>query len=410
MHKSASKIQVYLYALMVFMVTFYGINFIFSPAIRYLFVIVATFLHIQLFSRTKIFLVFLIYFLIVFMNFLLGDSFYHDLKRVLLNNMYLLASLSITYYLFTYQNNTPGIMKGILVAVVLAIIWHTIATAFLDIASPGIVRTVNQQIKMGEMDESVFAHLYSIGMTNYMFPHAIPIMISPLMLVIRSDRFVVKEKYIAIAILVCCLLLVYFSGATGPLLVSIVIIVAAFVVSETSTSANFAKLVFLFILIIPFLLNDELMLGVLDWIDDLVGSESHFHSKVVAFQESIYYDEAAGDVGERQDLYLKDIELFFNNFLWGTQEDVGGHSVILLRMATLGIVGFLPLIGIIVLHVKYVKRYIDKKVKIYYYIGLVAAFIMLATKGVTTWEMIFFPVTVLPISLYLIQNKQPKKA
>lgn len=403
MKKMAFKTKTLYYALIVFMITFYGVNFWFSTIVRYLFVVIATLLHVQLFGRTKIFPLFVIYFLIVWLNYITGDIYYHELKYVLLNNMYLLATMTMTYYLFTYRQKTQDIMKAILAVVVFVIAWHGIVTALFDTTIPGIVRTVNQMIKEG-VPESAFASYYKLGMVNYAFPHSIPLIIPPIVMVIRSRDYSLKERGGAIVLLLLSLALVYFSGASGPLLVSIVIVLLSFVVVKGRVSRNIGTIVFLSIIILPFLFNDELMLSLLEWVDGLIGGEGHFHGKVLAFQETILSGEVSGDIEARQNRYLLDIEGFLSNILWGTQTHMGGHSVILTRLASLGLIGFVPLVYMFVYHIQFVLKFISRDVRIYYYIGLLAAFMMFLTKAIITWEMLFFSVTILPVSIYLLQN------
>ena len=398
----------YIYALIVFAITFYGFNFWFSTSIRYLFVVIAALMHLPLFAKNRIIPFYIMYVIMVFFNYYTGDTYFHDIKFILLNNLYLLASLAMANYLFINRERSHEIMKWTLIVVGVIIVWHTVVTAFFDSMIPGIVRTLNQEIKMGDA-EVAFANYYKMGMTNYLFPHAVPILVPPLLMIIRSRKFAISEKVLSVAVLLASLLLIYFSGASGPLLVSIVIVIVSFVVQEGSLRRNMSKLLIFSAVLLPLLLNDDLMLGLLDWIDNLIGGEGHFHSKVLAFQDTIQYGDAAGDVGKREDKYMLDLEGFFSNILIGTNGEVGGHSVLLSRLATLGLVGFVPLVFIITYHVKFVVKYISSDVKIYYYMGLLAAFLMMSTKAVLTWEMLFFPMTVLPISIYYFQNHQIKE-
>ena len=205
------------------------------------------------------------------------------------------------------------------------------------------------------------------------------------------------------------LALLYFSGATGPLLLGIFILALSFIAKSGETIKNVIMMVVVCLLIIPFLMSDQLMLSLLEWIDGLIGGEGYFHGKVVAMQNTIVYGKAQGDFGERSEIYQTGLDIIFENPLWGTQEMVAGHSILICIFGALGLIGFIPFIAMILNHVEFVKQRISLDVRIYYYIGLLATFLMLTMKGVDSWEIWFASFTLLPLSIVLFSSFESKK-
>ena len=141
------------------------------------------------------------------------------------------------------------------------------------------------------------------------------------------------------------------------------------------------------------------MLGLLEWIDNLMGNEGHFHGKVLTFQETITSNSATGDVAERQELYSKGLTGFLDNILIGSNDDIGGHSVLLNRLGALGLVGFIPYVGILIAQLKMVIRQLPSGYRVYFHLGTFAALIMLLTKAISSWETYFFWFAVLPFAI-----------
>ena len=98
------------------------------------------------------------------------------------------------------------------------------------------------------------------------------------------------------------------------------------------------------------------------------------------------------------------IAAIFDNPIIGAQEGMGHHSALLDRFASLGLVGFIPLICLLVLQTKYILRKLPSQIHIYYYVGLLAAFMMLISKNITGWGMWFFLFAAMPFLIVYFSN------
>lgn len=403
--KGSNKRIAYWYLLTVFTLTFYAVWFWPIPMLHYIGLIVGLALPLFVtpsFYSRKWFAYFAFYFLIVFLNFVSGDAYFDNLKRIIEE----FGALSIPPALFYYyeKNRDFKWLSALLFVTIIILIWSTIVTAIIDSRFPGIVRYAHSMINQGLEDVSAFSGFYRMGMSNYILPHAVPILIPAFAIVLRDRNLKIKQKIVPIGILASLMMLLYFGGATGPMLVGIAVLILSFFIKPGSTRGFWGAIVLVSIIELPLLLNDEFMLALLEWLDNLMGNEGYFHSKVLTFQETISYGSATGDVEERQELYIKGFRGFFENIIIGSNGDVGGHSAILNRLGSLGLLGFIPYIGMLIVQFKNEKRLLPSKYRVYYYLGTFAAFLMLISKGIATWEVFFFWFTILPFAILFLSQ------
>lgn len=390
---SRNKIQ-YLYVFIVFCMTF--------SAVKYWRIIGITSINIAMglalpvaicssFFNSKQFRYLFLYSTIVLLNYLTGDDYFHSKNNLLNGFIGLYVSLSMSYYIFI--NKDYKLLKWIVISVFVVLLWTTVATAYFDISLPGIVRKAFNVTLHEIGDVSLFNSAYALGLSSYTLPHAIPLLIPPFVLGIKNSLLPKSKRVFSGIMLLCCILLTYYSGATGPMLVAIMVLIMSLLVHKGSVLSNMVKLSFIVLVFAPFIFDDQIMLSGLEWIDGLLGNEGYFHNKIVDFQDSIMYDEASGDIEARQGLYSSSISVILENplnILIGAQEGYGGHSVILDRMASLGLVGFIPFICMLVVQIRFVRKHISTQFNIYFYLGLFAAFMMLISKNIYGWSTWFF--------------------
>lgn len=390
----------YLYVFIVFCLTFNAVKYwpLFGiSSICFGIGIILPIIICPTFFSTRMFHFFAVYAFVVLINHLLGDAYLSNRNSLLIGFVGFFASMSMSYYIFMYRDYK--LMRSIIITLFVVLLWTTIATAYFDISNPGLVRLAYGIMMQGGSDSKMFNSLYALGLSSYALPHAIPILITPFVLGVRNTSLKKKERIIAAIMLACCLMLVYFSGATGPLLISLVILIMSFVIRKGSVRTNIVVFVIGILLIAPFFLNDELMIMALDWADSLIGGEGYFHKKIVDFQDSIIFNEASGDVEARVDYYSMTLESILTNPFFGTLDVHGGHSALFDRFASLGLLGFVPLIGVLVSQAKFIQAHIPSQMLIYYYLSLLAAFMMLTSKNVTGWGVWFFLFAAMPFLL-----------
>lgn len=396
----------YLYLVTVFTLTYLGI--VYWPGVgfsaRYLgwgIGVSLPFILAPSFFSQRSFIYLILYAIIVWLNYLAGDTYFSSTKKVIEGLVTLFIPLSMTYYAVKFRNKRW--MRMVFIVSMFVVVWITIATSFFDTQIPGIVRTIHTDLQNGDAELAEYEHFYAFGMSNYLLPHALPALIPIFAISLRRKGVPLKRKILPTTLLLCVMMLLYFSGATGPMMVGIGILVFSLWVKPDKPKRAIASAVVLGIITLPFLFNDDIVLHLLETIDNLIGNQGHFHGKVVAFQDTILMEEASGDVGARQNLYLEDLRAFFNNVLIGTQA-TGEHSVILGRLGSLGLVGFVPYIMILYELAKMSIKIIPLHYRIYYYIGTIAALLMILAKGIASWEVYFCWFTLLPIGIVLFAD------
>ena len=387
----------YLYVFIVFCLTFNAVKYwpLFGiMSICYGIGIMLPFIICTGFFNTRMNKFFVFYAFVVLINHLLGDVYLSNRNSLLIGFVGFFVSMSMSYYIFT--KGDYNLMRAIILTVLIVLLLNTIATAYFNFFIPGLVRYAYGVSQLGDKD---FNSLYALGLSSYALPHAVPILIPPLVLGIKNSSLKTSQRIFTAIILVCCIMLVYFSGAVGPLLVALVILIMSFVIRRGSVRSNIVIIFLGFMMAVLFILSDNLMLNALGMFDDFIGREGYFHNKVVDFENSIIYGSASGDVENRGILYRTTINAIFEHPLFGAQDGLGGHSALMDRFAALGLVGFIPFVAMLVSQISYVLKNLPSQIHIYYYMSLVAALVMLISKNIAGWSMWFFLFAALPFLL-----------
>ncbi len=400
----------YCYLFVIFTLTFYGAWY-WPPMLMlpYLGILIGLLLPVvntpSIFSQ-KQFLFLIFYIIIVFFNFLSGDTFFKNFKLVLQEIVALFIPMSIFFYFFLTKD--VKWVRVIVRTTIVILAWITIATAIFDAILPGIVRYVQVQKQEQISDGTMFMGLFRWGLSDYILPHALPVLIPVSILAIRDNKMYFIDKCFYIILLICVVLLLYYGGATGPLLVGLLVLVLSILARPGHVFVFAIELFLLCLVIMPLLFNDQFMLDFLNWLDGLLGYEGSFHKKVLTFQENIIYSGSQGSVNVRQSLYQKGIDAFFDNIIWGAQGDVGGHSALLNRLASLGLIGFIPYVGFIIAQIKFTVLQIPYRNRLYFYIGLFGALLMFTTKGIADWDLFYFTFSFLPLAIIYLSSSSSK--
>jgi hypothetical protein len=392
-----------LYLLVVFVMTFNAVQYWPIPGIVIISMAIGILLPFstnkKFFSTNLVGWLFL-YVLIVWLNNVAGDAYLSNTMMLLHSFMGLYVSFSLTYYV--YEKGDVNLQQWVIFILIFILLWTTIATYIFDKEFPGIVRLLyRQKVKGGDEVVVIPKFFYMMGLSSYSQPHALPILIPAFVMGLRNSN---AKKLIRLAMaigLVSCMMLLYFSGASGALTVGVMILICSLLVTKGSTTKNLFRLMFVLLLFLPFILEAPFVLGLLDWLDGLVGDESFFHVKIMDIEDTIIYGDASGDVEARQGKYDKTLDAIVDNLMIGTNEGSGGHSALFDRLASLGLVGFIPLITMMILQIKYAVKHIDRQYLFYYYLGVLAAFLMITTKNIAGWDTWFFLFTALPFMVDL---------
>lgn len=345
----------------------------------------------------------LIYALIVFLNYFTGDLYFNSPVNVIMEIGMLLFCSYTSYYASERDNYlTNFLVGGLLIVIVLT----SVLSITVDMVFPGVIRETVSMINGGYSDEAI--PFYRMGVCEYGFPHAVPMIIPGIVLLSKNRE--IKLFYRIIAIVLLCLLfyLVFVSGVTTALILVLFGILSSLFVREGELKKNVSRLIILGVLLTP-LLSDNVMLGILNFAEQVVPEKNKITGKIINFEETIKNDDAAdGSIQQRGDLYGMSLDAFLSNPIIGTNDKpLGGHSAFLDRMGTLGLLGFVPFILFTFLLIKQIKQRIHKHAVIFYYIGMAGFLVMLSSKNMSNIYVWLYSICLLPALIQL--NSNPPK-
>lgn len=372
--------------------------------------LLASFIATPNFYQTKRFYIFALYALLIFVNVSSGDEYFNNNSFVGELGYLLLPILMFQYCITGRKGDT--FQNWVLLIMLIILTIETISTLVLDIESPGVVRnsfreaSFSRNASIGESRKTYLIQYYRMGMTNYWFPHAVPILIPSTIYGIKISKNNTKINVILWwLVLIEILLLCWLSGSTTALMLAVVFTIIGFLTKEASPKRNVAMFIIVSLVVLPFMLVDNLTLWLLDILGDLVSNNVYFSSKVDIFRESILYGDTTGDLAVREDKYSISINQFLSNIILGTNGTVGNHSTFLDRLAVLGLVGFIPYVLLFFMQFKYSIKTIPNDCRIFYFESFFAGIIMLLLKDVDNWETFLILFTILPIQLRVIRQK-----
>lgn len=341
-----------------------------------------------------------VYALILILNVFSGDAFYNTFRDVFTPIIEMLLPALMVYGVLAKGNEKS--LKIIVYTVLMMLIVNAFCSFLVDLVMPGSIRAIHGTIR-ATGDKTLAMTYYKMGLATYVMPHALPCIIPVLILGIKiiKDKF---TKWLMVVSLVACLLLVYLSGSTTPVLTAMVAVVLGIFTSNKTGAKQLVTLGILFAIVYAIVSSKEIMLPLLRDLDDLLNNEGYFHKKILSFEELIAYGETSGDMEEREDLYMITWKAIISNSVIGVDYETGGHSTLLDCWGRLGIIGLIPFLLFIISQVKMSCQRISKNSRLYYYEGVFVAFIMLVLKNVAGWESWLFLFTVLPLLTIYVER------
>ena len=327
------------------------------------------------------------------LNTLSGDSFFSDII-VVLSTIFFISFSAITA---NYCNNIKDdrLINCLLFTFFFSVAYLTICSVIIDLREPGALR--NATVMSFRGDNSILLVLQLSGMSNYFLPHALPMLIPPLIMGIKNKEISFKLHILLCIVLASVFALIYVSYATTPLLFAILFLVLSVFVKQGNIKNNIGTFIIVALFFGSLLFSSELLLSILQSLDTITGGEGELHSKIGMFQESITMGKATGDMEERLDLYNESAAFLQINWLIGTNEKVGGHSFFLDTLSSLGFIGFIPLALLLYKQLKYSLRFLPKSSHIYYYFSIIAGLLMFLFKSMNNWEMWLILFCIVPL-------------
>lgn len=394
----------YLYILVMLSMTFQLFNFLPIFDRHYIFIALGlflAFLYAKKMFYGKYFTYLVLYLFLVILNWVSGDDFYGSTKRVIDEFMFLFLPPAMLYSLKTYSEG--ALFKTMFIVFMVFLLESTVVSVVANIAYPGIMR----MMASGEMAieySAILLPFQRLGMSDYAMPHAIPALLPGLVYLTRNTKGI--RMLLSIICIGITMVLVYVSNSSTALLLSVIILLFSFLVNPDRPQRSMIVLFFCMLVFIPFFFNTELQINVLEGVNSFIPEDANIHKKIVDIQSSIAYGDAEGSVENRTLLYQKTMTEFFSNPLIGSNNPVGGHAALLDRLATLGIIGFIPLVMLFYSFTKSLYANLPKNRHFYFLLGLIAALIMLAVKSSMSWALFFVLFFLLPgLLMFLPQEK-----
>lgn len=185
-------------------------------------------------------------------------------------------------------------------------------------------------------------------------------------------------KYLCIVLLVLLLYVVYKSSITTCLVIGVV----GFLLSISFSSKNKPGTIFFITVLsatfIVFYYSGvfvSILKGILPYFEG-----SAVESKIEDALVLLSTGESSGSIAARENLHQRSWDSFFSSILIGGGVS-GGHSSLIDRLATMGLIGFIPYFMVYFSIIKQWVKHFDRFGKRYYYVGVLSVVVILYSKG-----------------------------
>ena len=375
----------YLWILVMLSMTFPLFNYlpIFQRHYIFLFLgLVLLFLYAQRLLQTNYFVALFVYIMIVTFNYYIGDVFFRSSNMVVKEATMLVFPLGMYYSLRKYYDKQ--LFHLILIIFGIFLIESTVIAAIANHQYPGIIRYLSSAEGLEENSQILLPYL-KLGISDYAMPHALPVLIAGLVYGVRNTKGFYRIA--CIVLIVTTFVLAYVSNSSTALIMTLIVFFFSLLINPKKSHKNVITIFIMFLFITPVLSNKDVQVGMLKGLNLLVPEEANIHRKIEDIEASIIYGDAEGTVENRTIQYGLTIDEFLKHPLLGTSELTGGHSSVLDRFATLGIVGMFPFVLFLILFSKSVLRSLPRDRHFYYLLGFFSAIVMLTSKNAMSWAM-----------------------
>lgn len=349
----------------------------------------------------------LFYFVVLFLNAKMGDVLIPTTQIAIVEVLFLYVPSAVALWCFSQEN--ISFIKTVLI-VSLALFTIEAVSSFITLqVEPMIIRAL-YKIATDEGDTGIMFEYYRTGLMDYSMAHAIPILIPPLFYAYKKVASTVKTKIFLLTSIAGCVFLTWLSDSTTALMLAVLFLVIGFLTNVSDIRSNFRKIIIIGIIVLPIAVSDDVQLAVLDAAETVLGSESVFAEKIEEFRYSIENEgKMTGDMQGRMDRYNKSLDMFFTNPLWGTNTKPGNHASLIDRLGAFGLLGFIPLMLFFWYSLKHISTYLPADSLVFFIQGILAAMVMLGTKGMWNWSMFYNLFIMLPFIIYYTNEKYQKR-
>lgn len=362
--------------------------------------LLVSWVFIRPFFLTRSLLFALMYSFVLALNIITGDALFTRPILVLLDLTSLVLPSAIVYYCYHYKDEKA--MSNIIIVFLTLIFYTTAVSMVLDFVVPGAIRKIVGATNAGDISAQ-FSLFNKIGICNYYIPHALPVLVPPVILGVTNNSFKKTTRFLLLLSLFCLIELTYLSGSSMALLFAVLSLFFSVLIKRGSLIVNIRRICLVVLIILPFTLSADLLMDLLYKMEDFF-ADGYFVTKIRQFQETLWSGSSEGtDADNRSQLYYLSLEGFMSNMLIGTNGPVGGHAALLDRLGSLGLAGFLPLAFFFFAQIQKSLQYIkDKNLYTHYFVGMTFAIAMMSVKSMFDWSMLLITILILPISVSVL--------
>lgn len=349
---------------------------------------------------------FLAYFLVLFIYCLIEHPFHINgmgdsnaaFRRLTIEMAWIFPNLLISSIVIKLNNNSVYkiLGKGIMILLILSLI--VILPTILQYSS--ILRDNLRAIESG--DEAL-----DIDLPGYTLMSCYAYFVPVLCYGFKKAKKTMKIVFAAsIALFVFA---VIKTEITTSFIAVVIVIIFTLVYQNESRGNTKTIIAFFVILIVLWLLY---VTGVvLQFVELLIrmyeGTVAQI--KFIEFREMLMGNDERNNMGLRAYLRQLSLQCFYNNPIIGSP-GVGGHSSLLDRLGSMGLLGFLPFLFMLVANVKaWIKQMPERGEKFFYISGIVIVFMFLYVKGLFGGEGMLFMTVLLPVGIIGIYRSSTKK-
>lgn len=316
----------------------------------------------------------------------IGIGTVQDSKKIFIEFAFLLPSISI--FSILYYLKDMKLYKYVAIGGLAFVVISFLYLVPMIIADGEILRiahelSVNQNTKM-------------FGVPNYTLMHAYIIAVPALLYGIKI--FNSQKKWILLTVLILFAFIIFHTYVTTSLAITLGVIIFSLLYDVKNMTRSFL-LLFLTGFVVYILHTVGVFVQMFDFLIRIFEG-----SAVQLKMEGFKYIYLYGDIGNsgehitgRLNLHEMSWIAFSENILIGGTSPVGGHSQIIDRLGGMGLLAFIPFIMIIVSQVRMTLQLMKNiEQKIYYFLGIASAFILLYQKGLFDQEGWLFLFVLMP--------------
>lgn len=345
------------------------------------------------FLKTKMFLYWIWFSFVVLVNHFLGDGYF--IFNVAVLQVVMTYSVFSMAFFFIAKKNLSDF--GLL-----ALISVSIALAFSIISIPLIINNPSFIRDIGSLTDKENLQQGNIWFVSYAMLHGLPFIFPPIVYFIRNSNGILK--FFLLTMLLIFMVVIVLADATTSLIIGLGSIVMSLIIKQNkSIKHNLVRVSIVIVFLIVFI-NIDLLLYLLNLIQPFFEGFST-SKKIDQIKSLLIFNSTYGDVGSRFDLYEVSWGSFKENIFFGTNTlyGIGKHSFFIDILASLGIVGFIPLALMIIEHIKRIY-YSLTFLRIYYLVGVISFLLMFTLKNLFSFEIYLYAFVFLPGICFKIES------